>query len=389
MAESQREALPKFNVKGDPSTVAQRWKHWKRAFELYVKAQAVTDDARQKALLLHCGGMDLQDVFYALEAEDDADTYAQCVKTLEAHFLPQKNIAFKRHLFRQLEQGASETVDQYVCRLREKASTCEFSNVDESIRDQLIDKCRDARLRRKFLEKTGDAATLKSLQETARAFEAVNQQMKQMHLLADSVNHVGENENGESESDVNAVGRKQKFSRNRSQKPKQGSRCYRCGKHGHVASDTGCPALGKDCRKCGKKDHFESCCRSRTVNNKYQKSSGKDRGKKHMSVKMVQNDENSDSSGDIDYAFGIHRSRKHQKLGVSVGNVPLDIIVNSGATVNVIGQNTWEYLKENKIDCVSRKCSDSKIYAYGSPEPLPVIGTFETLVKAGTCEASC
>ena len=348
MAESQREALPKFDVKGDQSTVAQRWKRWKRAFEL--KAQAVTDDARQKALLLHCGGMDLQDVFYALEAEHDADTYAQCVKTLDAHFLPQKNIAFERHLFRQLEQGASETVDQYVCRLREKASTCEFSNVDESIRDQLIDKCRDARLRRKFLEKTGDAATLKSLQETARAFEAVNQQMKQMHLSADSVNRVGENENGE--SDVNAVGRKQKFSRNRSQKPKQGRRCYRCGKHGHVASDTGCPALGKDCRKCGEKDHFESCCRSRTVNNNYQKSSGKDRGKNHMSVKMVQNDENSDSSGDMDYAFGIHRSRKHQKLGVSVGNVPLDIIVDSGTTVNVIGQNTWEYLKENKIDCV-------------------------------------
>ena len=66
MAESQREALPKFDVKGDPSTVAQRWKRWKRAFELYVKAQAVTDDARQKALLLHCGGMDLQDVLYAL-----------------------------------------------------------------------------------------------------------------------------------------------------------------------------------------------------------------------------------------------------------------------------------------------------------------------------------
>ena len=73
---------------------------------------------------------------------------------------------------------------------------------------------------------------------------------------------------------------------------------------------------------------------------------------------------------------------------MSVGKVPLVIILDSGATVNVIGKITWEYLKENKIDCVSRKCSDSKIYAYGSPEPLPVIGTFETLVKARTFEAS-
>ena len=90
VAESQREALPKFDAKGDQSTVAQRWKRWKLAFELYVKAQAFTDGARQKALLLNCWGMDLQDVFYALEAEGDADTYVQCVKTLDAHFLPQK-----------------------------------------------------------------------------------------------------------------------------------------------------------------------------------------------------------------------------------------------------------------------------------------------------------
>ena len=135
--------------------------------------------------------------------------------------------------------------------------------------------------------------------------------MKQMHLSTDSVNRVGENVNGQ--SDVNDVGRKQKFSCNRSQKPKRVPRCYHCGKHGHVASDAGCPALGKDCRKCGKKDHFESWCRTRTVDNNYQKSSGKDRGQKHMSVKMVQHDEdeNSDSSGDIGSAFGIHRSRKH------------------------------------------------------------------------------
>ena len=48
-----------------------------------------------------------------------------------------------------------------------------FTDVDETIRDQLIEKCIDQRLRRKLLEKTN--ATLADLQRIARAHEAVNE----------------------------------------------------------------------------------------------------------------------------------------------------------------------------------------------------------------------
>ena len=52
-------------------------------------------------------------------------------------------------------------MDQFVCQSRQEAIFCEFENVDEAIRDQLIERCRDPRLRRKFLEKPN--ATLKDL----------------------------------------------------------------------------------------------------------------------------------------------------------------------------------------------------------------------------------
>ena len=54
--------------------------------------------------------------------------------------------------------------------------SCDFAKVDEAIQDQLIEKCHDARLRRKFLEKAGDAK-LKEMQDVARAYEAVEAQM--------------------------------------------------------------------------------------------------------------------------------------------------------------------------------------------------------------------
>ena len=46
------------------------------------------------------------------------------------------------------------------------------------IRGQLIEKCQDQKLRRKFLEKPN--ATLADLQDIPRAFEAVNEQKKSM-----------------------------------------------------------------------------------------------------------------------------------------------------------------------------------------------------------------
>ena len=73
-----------------------------------------------------------------------------------------------------------ENVDQFVFRLRQKAITREFANVDETIRDQLINKCRDGRIRRKFLEKTTKRATLKALQDISRAHESVDTQMESM-----------------------------------------------------------------------------------------------------------------------------------------------------------------------------------------------------------------
>ena len=66
-----------------------------------------------------------------------------------------------------------------MCRLRQKAISCEFPSVNEAIRDQIIEKCRDPKLRQKFLEKSSEA-TLTVLQETARVHEAVNTQMQSM-----------------------------------------------------------------------------------------------------------------------------------------------------------------------------------------------------------------
>ena len=67
---------------------------------------------------------------------------------VQDYFVPKVKVPFEFHVFRQMEQQSHEKVDQFVCRLRQKALTCELANVNEMIQDQLIEKCQDGRLRR-------------------------------------------------------------------------------------------------------------------------------------------------------------------------------------------------------------------------------------------------
>ena len=146
---------------GDANTLSSSWKRWVRAFNLFVTSRGVVADKQKVALLLHTGGIDLQDMFYSLvpEAEDNEITYEHCVQRLNDHFTPQVNIPFERHMFRQLQQLPNETVDQFVARLLQNAASCGFANVEEAIRDQVIEKGSSTHLRRKFLEKIREYCT--------------------------------------------------------------------------------------------------------------------------------------------------------------------------------------------------------------------------------------
>ena len=102
------------------------------------------------------------------------------MKVLEDYFIPKANVPFEIHLFRQIAQEMGETVDQLVCRLRQRAASCDFGdNEDDYIRDKVIDKCHSSVIRRKFLEK-GGAVSLDDLLRIARSQEAVDRQMKVM-----------------------------------------------------------------------------------------------------------------------------------------------------------------------------------------------------------------
>ena len=99
--------------------------------------------------MLHLAGSEVQDIF--LTFTDTGDTYDTAMTKPTEYFALKKNIPFERHLFRQTTQESGESIESFITRLRTLGKSCNFENLEEAIRDQIVEKCSSGKFRRRFL----------------------------------------------------------------------------------------------------------------------------------------------------------------------------------------------------------------------------------------------
>ncbi|XP_033107927.1 uncharacterized protein LOC117109652 [Anneissia japonica] len=88
-------------------------------------------------------------------------------------------------------------------------------------------------------------------------------------------------------------------------------------------------------------------------------------------------EEDNVSTPSTDYAFSLTEDDYHTKVNVTMGGICIPMIIDSGASCNVVDKQLWEELKAKKIVCASTKVNKN-LYPYGSTDPIEVIGTFTT-----------
>ena len=399
----------RFDIEGEPATVGSRWKLYLKGFELFADARGLiivdgSDDHKQQrlALLLHSAGPEVQRVFDTFPAtvKDNKKGYAAAIKALNDHFVPTVNIPFQRNLFREMQQDGTETVAQFVIRLREVGQHCNYGDLDDQIRDQIVQKCRSVKIKRKLLE-TGSALTLKKAVEIATSYEQVDAQLKSMAEQVNAMNFG--NNSKESSSSENA--------------------CYRCGRSGHYGRDSSCPAKTAVCKKCNMVGHFANRCRTKVgaenksrsfksdTEHKSARSKPKSGGRGNRywkdSVKCVETETDgnyadvydSGDSDDSDYAFRLQTNinvlevggakSKTERYKITCGGIDVYTVPDSGSTANTITEPEWKRLKRQNIICESTKHPGSNLYPYQSEKPLKVLGQFRCTVTVGNRSKMC
>ena len=196
MAEAHLPSFPTFNVHED-SNVAVRWRRWISRFDNMLVAANIVEPVRRKAMLLHCGGEEIMDIYEGFELPapaaadgggDEPPNVYEILKTaLNQHFTPQVNTEYELYKFRDCKQTSSENVETYANRLRKQAKLCNFHDIDRELKSQIIMGCMSSILRRRALRERN--LTLQELLEIARNMEVAESQAKSIEDK-DTVNKI-------------------------------------------------------------------------------------------------------------------------------------------------------------------------------------------------------
>ena len=368
--------FPPFDPSSEPSSLGQRWKNWTKRFQVYLTAMNITDDKQRRALLLYQAGPATQDIFETLA--DTGDDYKTALEKLDAYFLPKKNVDYEIFQFWQAVQQPSETIDQFVTRLRQLAAHCEFQDVDKELKSAIIQNCQSKCLRRYALRE--EALTLDNLLAKARSLDASELQA------------TGIEKSLNAPDTVNCVQQKSRTKLQLAKPHQHPGTCRQCGlPWPHMT--TPCPAKGKTCRDCGKANHFAKMCRSkprakpqyqhyqpRRQQNQSQPPPPQHRRPsdvRHVSTALLENS----SSSDDEYLYAMnHKSRtsKVPKVSVKINDVPVEMIIDTGSSTDILDEDTYHQI--NHRNSITLQPTTKRLFAYGSKLQLNVLGRFDATI---------
>ncbi|KAG7302949.1 hypothetical protein JYU34_012943 [Plutella xylostella] len=359
---SQIPPMESLDCEGEPASLGLRWEKWKRGLELYLIATNVTTPEAKRAMLLHMGGLALQEVYFNIPgahvdaAVEGKDLFDVALSKLDDYFAPKQSRVYERHLFRLVKQESGEKFEKYLVRLRHQCSKCKFTSPDEQMIDQITEKCDSVELRKKILT-LGDDVTLDKIISEANALETVQRQLNNFDTIKPN-----------RDLPVNQVGMTK-----RKEHPAPAS-CCRC-RGNHPSDSKYCPARDKKCLKYGFIGHFRTCCRTRANKRKSDEITAKEdgvRGAKRQKTKPVE---------EVDYIFHIDGD---DTITCTLGDVQIDMLIDSGSKCNIISDVAWENLKSSGIRVENQiKNPDKKLMAYGSDKPLNVLGSFDSIIVVG------
>ena len=337
--------------------MADNWKKFKQRFELYKVASGahVKNDETQVPLLLHVMGDEALEVYNSFTWADDEEKnkYEVVLKKFEDMFMPKKNVIMERFEFNQAVQGVDEEFDQFITRIKNLASTCEFETLRDSlIRDRIVVGVKDKHTRERLLRDKD--LSLEKAMSVCKTAELSKQHIQKLITNEGNGSEIGDVQKmtykqrgaqgykpGPQPQRVRSDYYRQTESQNNSNEVKGYRRnnyanyanCARCA----TSHRTGqCPAYGKRCGKCQGMNHYARCCRTKNIN-----------------TIENQDEEPRNNEDDDSLWFGSimieevehHRKSKDWICPIHVEGKVIPLKLDTGAQANVLSLKDFKQLK--------------------------------------------
>ena len=273
------------------------------------------------------------------------------------------NLTYERLKFKQACQLQDESIPAYVTRLKNLAIHCESNNLEEQVRDSVVSTCNDNNLKKKLLSEKN--LTLEKVLSKGKEYEAVLAQVKEMDT-----------------KQTQKVDKDEKVMKIQTPKNQniKSIKCFKCGQNFGPRHLKECPAIGRTCYNCGKQNHLSKVCRKGQILSHRNKNSYKSQKFNSSNINNVQS---SDESSKADCCSIVQKEQiktvntKNKTQHVKVMNTKIKMLVDSGSSVTIIDKNTYDKLKHKNPSPTLRK-TKTKLFAYGSTEPLLIKGKFRT-----------
>ena len=235
----------------DSLNLADVWKEWKEAWELYRISSGLheKDDAIQIATIQSILGTKARRVLKTLpniSGDITERTVEGILTALETYCVPRKNTTYERYVFRMTIQE-DRSFDIFVTDLRRKAEYCDFGAIKDSlIRDQIVVGINDPKLRQRLLRETD-----LTLEKAIKLCRITEQSQEQSKIFISPTTQTG---------NIDAVKREDPPVDTAKSKNEDSRRIMKC-KFCAASHDRGnCPAYGATCHKCNGRNHYARCC---------------------------------------------------------------------------------------------------------------------------------
>ena len=296
---------------------------------------------------------------------------------VRAHYVAASCEEAERYKFKARAQNMEESIDDFVAELRKLVVGCNYSRYGgdcekDMIRDQIVEKVYDPKVREKLLLKANELSRQSkrmTLQETIDIVRASETVKFQSGMILQGNSAAGGASNS---ADVNKIKVKSSHGRaNYSSKSPDDRRitCFACSRLGHKSNDVSCPARSRSCNACKRVGHFAG---SRLCKDKAE-------------CKVV---EQSTESADDVYVFTIGSMSGKIMTDVSVCSVAtpsesyvFNFQVDTGSNVSILPFDVFRSHFSDTLVDPPRTLTDY------SGRIIPVVGCFDVdvLVQGKSC----